>query len=275
MRFTHAIVVRVPTTTLKFDSKKLAKQCDLSVARKQQEDLNDTLRESGVEVIELEPEEGTNVVNLFADDTIVMINGTALITRPKKGNTRTKEIAEIVREFAWQLIECPEQERGKNVVLEGSDVVYTGKEIFVGIRKNGTNVEGGMVVARTFPDIPCIPIHIGNQHPLKFYVSVATDGVLSMGKSKEASIVRQRIERESTFRYKVLSIEPDELVSCLNVNNHLIFRQDKNEKVEFRLIQPPTELWGLTSAQELTKIGAPFSRFCLLLRKISSLKHIG
>jgi hypothetical protein len=74
-----------------------------------------------------------------------MINGTALITRPRKGNTRTKEIAEIIREFSWQLLETPEQENGKNVVLEGSDVLYTGKEIFVGLRKNGTNTQGGLV----------------------------------------------------------------------------------------------------------------------------------
>jgi hypothetical protein len=42
-------------------------------------------------------------------------------------------------------LESPEQENGKNVVLEGSDVLYTGKEIFVGLRKNGTNTEGGLV----------------------------------------------------------------------------------------------------------------------------------
>ncbi|KAI6233364.1 Dimethylargininase [Aphelenchoides fujianensis] len=272
MRFTHAIVVRIPQN-LKFESKKAAKHTDVATARKQQEDLNDTLREAGVDVIELPPEEGTHPVNLFADDTMVVINGTALITRPKKGNSRTKEIAEIVREFALQLLEAPEQERGKNVVLEGSDVVFTGREIFVGLRKNGTNMEGALVVARTFPDLPVIPIQLPNQQPLKFFVSVAADGILAMGKTKEATIVRQRIERESTFRYKVLSVEADELIGCLNVNSHAIFRQDKKESVKFRDLQPPIELWGI-AGDELTKIGAPFSRFVLLVRKITSLKHI-
>ena len=85
-------------------------------------------------------------------------------------------------------------------------------------------------MAKTFSDIPCTAIQMNNNpFPLKYYVSVATEGVLAMGKSKEAMVIRQRIERESTFRYKVLSIEPDELINCVNVNNHLIFRHDKNE----------------------------------------------
>lgn len=47
MRFTHAIVVRIPNSA-KFDEKKAAKATDLSLARKQQEDLNDTLREASL-----------------------------------------------------------------------------------------------------------------------------------------------------------------------------------------------------------------------------------
>ena len=41
---TTAIVVRIPTT-LKFDDKKTSAKIDIALARKQQEDLNDTLRE--------------------------------------------------------------------------------------------------------------------------------------------------------------------------------------------------------------------------------------
>ena len=44
MRYTHAIVVRIPSK-IKFEDKKLAKSVDLVAARKEQEDLNETLRE--------------------------------------------------------------------------------------------------------------------------------------------------------------------------------------------------------------------------------------
>ena len=47
------------------------------------------------------------------------------------------------------------------------------------------------VVARTWPDLPVVPISLGNAHPLKHYVALAADGVLAMGKSKEAILVRQ------------------------------------------------------------------------------------
>jgi hypothetical protein len=51
MRFTHAVVVRLPQS-VKFDSKKQANKVDLTAARKQQEDLNDTLREVGFNLLE-------------------------------------------------------------------------------------------------------------------------------------------------------------------------------------------------------------------------------
>jgi hypothetical protein len=44
MRYTHAVIVRIPQT-VNFDSKKQTKKTDLTACRKQQEDLNDTLRE--------------------------------------------------------------------------------------------------------------------------------------------------------------------------------------------------------------------------------------
>lgn len=51
----------------------------------------------------------------------------------------------MLEELSWQVIEAPANDHGKPVVLEGSDVLFTGKEIFVGTRKNGTNMEGAMV----------------------------------------------------------------------------------------------------------------------------------
>uniref|UniRef100_A0A1I7RWK3 Dimethylargininase n=1 Tax=Bursaphelenchus xylophilus TaxID=6326 RepID=A0A1I7RWK3_BURXY len=259
---------------LKFENKKAAGKVDLEKARKQIEDLNETLREAGIEVLELEPEENTPLHNLYLDDTAVIINGIALICRPKKKHSRTAEVQSYLRDIVWQIVETPEKEGKQEVFLEGSDVVFTGKEIFVGIRKHGTNMEGGVVVARTWPDLPVIPIQLAKDSPpLKHFVAVAASGVLSMGKSKEATAVRQRIERESTFRYKVLSIDADEHINCINANHHLIFRNENADNSKYRLLQAPTELWGL-AVDELVKLGAPFSRFCLLARRISSLKQI-
>lgn len=44
MKFSHAICARIPNIA-KFEDKKAGAKIDLALARKQQEDLNDTLRE--------------------------------------------------------------------------------------------------------------------------------------------------------------------------------------------------------------------------------------
>ena len=173
--------------------------------------------------------------------------------------------------LAWQVVEAPAQVHGRPVVLEGSDVLFTGREIFVGIRKSGTNTEGALIVAKTFADFSVIPIPVSGNLPLKYHISVATNEILAVNKEKESQNILKRIERDATYRYKVLTIENEQASSCLNVNNRLIFRHDLNE-LKFRVLQPPTELWGVT-VDELIKLGAPFSRYCLLVHKLSTRRH--
>lgn len=41
------------------------------------------------------------------------------------------------------------------------------------------------------------------------------------------------MEREATFRYKTLTVDHDEAVDCLNVNDYVIYRQDISETACF------------------------------------------
>ncbi|VDK55481.1 unnamed protein product [Anisakis simplex] len=170
----------------------------------------------------------------------------------------------ILEELSWQVVEAPANEHGKPVVLEGSDVLFTGKEIFVGLRKNGTNMEGAIVTV--------IPIPLPGSKPLKHYMSVVSNDVLAVGNSKEAKIVLQRIEREATFRYKRLTVEYDEAVSCINVNDHIIYRDDTPD-TKYQILREPLQVWGVT-VNELIKLGDPLNRFCLLIKKIKGVKSI-
>lgn len=43
--------------------------------------------------------------------------------------------------------------------LEGGDVLFTGKEFFVGI-SDFTNEAGARAVAHAFPEFPCVPIKV-------------------------------------------------------------------------------------------------------------------
>uniref|UniRef100_A0A0N5CTC0 Dimethylargininase n=1 Tax=Thelazia callipaeda TaxID=103827 RepID=A0A0N5CTC0_THECL len=228
--------------------------------------------QAGVDIIELSPEEGCLQQSLFTGDAAICINGTALITRPSKRGCRFSEISSLLGQLSWQVVETPASEHGKDVVLEGSDVLYTGREIFVGVRKNGTNMEGALVVGRTFSDLAVIPISLAGSQPLRHYISFVSNDVLSVCNCKEAKLIVQRMEREATFRYKTLTVEHDEAGNCLSVNDSVIYRQDVPE-TKFQVLQERVQLMGII-ASELSKIGKPISRFILLTAKINTLKSL-
>lgn len=79
-RYTHAIVCRI-SNCFKTSAAELYGEVDLSEARQQHEKLCKTLRELGVDVIELPPDE-SQPDSVFVEDTAVVCNGTALICRP-------------------------------------------------------------------------------------------------------------------------------------------------------------------------------------------------
>lgn len=83
-RFTHALVCRIPL------SLRTRGQIELEEAKKQHETYVRLLRELGLDVIELPPDESLPEC-VFVEDTAVVCNGTALITRPGAAH-RTKEV---------------------------------------------------------------------------------------------------------------------------------------------------------------------------------------
>ncbi|VDD92954.1 unnamed protein product [Enterobius vermicularis] len=270
MKYTHAIVVRIPDT-VQFSEKEKS-TVNVALAKKQLEDLSESLRKSGVDIIELAPEENCLQQSLYAGDSAVVVSGTALVTRPKNVGSRDKEISRILGELAWEVVETPETFNGKPVVLEGSDVLYTGREIFVGIRNRGTNIEGAFVVGRTFSDMNVVPITLPGDLPLKHYVSMITTDVIAVGSSKDAEDVLHRIERQATFRYKTLTMQHDAAINFLNVNDHVIYRQDAPD-TRLQQLREPIKLWSVP-ANELIALGDPVSRFCLLVRKLRTLRTI-
>lgn len=84
LRYTHAIVARVPQSLNgKFEIK-------VDEARRQHEGFVALLRDLGLDVIELPPDEELPE-SVFIEDTAVIVNGVVLITKP--GNIqRRKEV---------------------------------------------------------------------------------------------------------------------------------------------------------------------------------------
>ncbi|TKR72567.1 hypothetical protein L596_019992 [Steinernema carpocapsae] len=181
-------------------------------------------------------------------------------------------ILTTLKTLVWIVIDQKEAEYPKNAILEGSDVLFTGKEIFVGLRKNGTNMDGASVLGRIFGDYPVIPLKVDGQHPLKWHVGVALDNVLTFSKEKESQHILKRMQAEASYNYEVITLDSEDAVNCLNVNDHLIFRQDTPEP-KFQSIKPPTQLWGVNTS-ELNKINRLLSQHCLLIKKLKGVKNI-
>ncbi|ETN69073.1 Amidinotransferase [Necator americanus] len=269
MSYSHAIVVAVPNS-LKFPNKKST--LDADALRKQSEGLIETLREAGVVVSEYCPENGSSVSSLLVGDAAIAIHGTILMCQPKKPGIPPSELRRILPKWCRTIEECPETIDGKSVVLEGGDVFFTGKEIFVGIRKNGTNFEGVKVVARVFCDHAVIPIHMSDKaQSLKYYVSLVAPGILAIGTSKEAQNILKVLEAEAMLRYRIISVDDDDGVNCMLVNNRLIFVQNRAAAKFTALQSNGLELWTV-DVSDLLKAGAPLARHCLLIREMKSPK---
>jgi hypothetical protein len=85
LKYTHAVVCRVPASL-----KGLAEGLDHDELKREHESYVRLLRDIGLDVIELPPDEALPQC-VFVEDTAVVCNGIALITRP--GNpSRLKEV---------------------------------------------------------------------------------------------------------------------------------------------------------------------------------------
>lgn len=101
---------------------------DLSLARQQHHTYEETLRELGVEVHSL-PEEPHLPDSVFVEDTAVVLDECALLTRPG-ADSRQPEIKSIARALVPHRKLYKIQTPGR---LDGGDVLTVNKSIFVGL----------------------------------------------------------------------------------------------------------------------------------------------
>ncbi|XP_020709027.1 N(G),N(G)-dimethylarginine dimethylaminohydrolase 1 isoform X1 [Athalia rosae] len=277
-RYTHAVVCRIPL------SLRTRGEVTLDEARKQHETFVRLLRDLGLDVVELPPDENSPLC-AFVEDISVVCNGIALIARPNEPS-RTKEIetirAVLKKELDIPLVEIADQ----NARLDGGDVLFTGREFFVGLSQF-TNEAGARAVAAAFPEYPCVPIKVGDggeevivetltsaplqvaeSKRLKALVSMAGPDVICVGAGKESQEVLKRIEREATYTYQTLTVPEDAAANVVYVNGTLIHRHEAEipdsckvfaDKVEF-----PTKSLQIS---ELAKVSSGLSSCCLLVRR--------
>jgi len=270
-KYTHAIVSRVPKSFQSVPT--IDGTCiDLDRAREQQENLVLCLRSLGVDVLELPPDEASPY-SVYTSDCSVTLNGIALVCRPA-GGSRVEDTdtvrAVLKKELGLTVLELDTPK----ALLNGSDVLFTGSEFFVGIGKE-TNTEGALNVARTWPEYPCTPIKLEGNRNLSDRLTLAGPDVLAVGSGLHPQTVVKRIEREATNRYQTLTLPEDEAANCMYVNNTLVHTHSTeiplsskvfSEKINF----PKREI----SLSEFQKTGRGLSSICILVKKSKTIRKI-
>ena len=155
--------------------------------------------------------------------------------------------------------------------VDGGDVLFTGREFFVGISRR-TNESGAKAVADAFPEFPVTPIPIpGKILHLKSCMSMAGPGILAVSQSVECQEILKKMEREATYRYSTITVPEDVGANVLYVNGTLIHRSEfpsSSQVFEGKIDYPkiPIKLW------ELSKPQASLSCLSLLIHKSKLLK---
>ncbi|XP_012536800.1 N(G),N(G)-dimethylarginine dimethylaminohydrolase 1 isoform X2 [Monomorium pharaonis] len=265
-RYTHAILCRIPL------SLRTRGEVVLDEARTQHLALAQLLRELDIDVVEMPPDENSPLC-VFVEDIAVVCNGIALIAHPSEPS-RLKELdtirAVLKKELEIPLIEISD----KNARLDGGDVLFTGREFFVGL-SHFTNEAGARAVAAAFPEYPCVPIKVAESKRLKSLVTMAGPDVICVGSGKESQEVLKRIEREATYNYQTLTVPEDVAANVLYVNGTLIHRSEdeipQSSKVFAEKVEFPTRSLRLS---ELAKVSSGLSSCCLLVRRPRHIRSI-
>lgn len=123
-----ALTRQVPEAISRCELTHLARTpIDLALARRQHEAYEEALSKAGCEIVCL-PAEDELPDSVFVEDTAVVLNEVAVITRPGAASRRpeTASVAAALRDYReLRFLEAP-------ALLDGGDVLRVGRTIFVG-----------------------------------------------------------------------------------------------------------------------------------------------
>uniref|UniRef100_A0ABD2XKI4 Dimethylargininase n=1 Tax=Trichogramma kaykai TaxID=54128 RepID=A0ABD2XKI4_9HYME len=289
VHYTHAIICRVPM------SLRTCAEIQPEEARKQHQALALLLRQIGLDVIEMPPDEASPLC-CYVEDLAIVCNGVALIAKPKE-SSRIKEIqtlrAVLKKELEIPLIEIADEQ----ACLDGGDVLFTGnlflffnilyyfydkkcidffsgREFFVGLSQF-TNEGGAQAVAAAFPEYPCTPIKVSESNRLKTLVTMAGPDVICVSSGKSSQEVLKRIEREATYSYQTLTVPEDTAANVLYVNGVLIHRSPEEIPQSSKLFAEKIDFPSKpVCIQELAKVSSGLTSCCLLVRKPRLIRNI-
>ncbi|XP_069630244.1 putative hydrolase DDAH2 isoform X2 [Haliaeetus albicilla] len=156
---------------------------DLAKAHRQLGVYAGILRQKlGLQVVELPPAPG-GLRALLLEDLAVVQGDTALLTRPWRPTRRHElsSVRAVLEELKLRVVTVTDE----GATLDGSDVLFTGREFFVGISP-WTNHRGAEAVADTFRDFTVSTVPVGGGGHLKSFCSMAAPDTIAIGSSEAA-----------------------------------------------------------------------------------------
>jgi len=236
-RYTHAIVCRLPDSLYHhaLANQEPEEALNLEVAREQHSEFVGCLRKIGLDVIELPADEAFPDCP-FIEDIAIVLNGTAFICRPRDIARRGE--ADIVKfilrkELGLSIVEILDPD----AVIDGADVLFTGKEFFVGISSR-TNEAGARALAAAFPEYVVSPVIVRGPHQLRNFISMGGPSIIIAGNSEYAKeALREIWERAAYKNYKVLTVPEDAASNCVFANGTLLHRPPHEFPISAKVIE--------------------------------------
>jgi len=178
------------------------------------------LEKLGLEVIVLEADESFPDC-VFVEDSAVVCNGKALITNPGHPNRKGETVAikKALENLGLEIMTM-----ASPADMDGGDVLFTGKEFFVGLSKR-TDKESAISLKEAFPMYPVhtVPIKEQTLH-LKSMMSMVSDDIIAIGPSSSSELAVKVMKEKATFPYKFLKVSADAAANCLWINGTLVHR---------------------------------------------------
>ncbi|KAF4081689.1 hypothetical protein AMELA_G00164160 [Ameiurus melas] len=268
-RFTHAVVRGIPQSPsvggVEVEVAKLQRQYGVLVG---------TLRQKvGLQVLEIPADTHTNThlpESWRIEDMAIVQGDTALLTQPL--NQERRQEAEAVRRVLTELNLTMVEMEDDGATLEGSDVLFTGKEFFVCLSKN-TNQRGAEILANTFRDfaVSTVPVSAGTR--LKNICSMGGPETIIFSNSEGARRTLRVMEQLTDHHYDVLSVPEDAAANCVYVRSaggadyllHPTQAECPDSVSAFQRF-PGYNLLP-TACSEASKLGGALSSFCLLINR--------
>ncbi|XP_059504155.1 N(G),N(G)-dimethylarginine dimethylaminohydrolase 1 isoform X2 [Stegostoma tigrinum] len=186
-------------------------------------------------------------------------------TSIKKWVEATKK---ILKELNFNIVEIKDE----TATLDGGDVLFTGKEFFVGLSKR-TNQQGAQIVADVFKDYAVSTVEVTGTLHLKTYCTMAGPGLIAIGSSPHAQNALKQMQEMSEHSYNKLTLLDDEAANCVYLNipekGHVLLHRTAKEfpasAKEFEKLKDYT-LIPVTNT-ELAKVDGGLTCCSILLNK--------